>query len=410
MVALVQQRLQLMYEEAKSAGILPPTASRRVVVAAIVQKRGRPSEEGGSRLVETLLVVALATGNKSLHPGHKSDARAGQHIVDSHAEVLARRAFVLYLAGMLAENRQQGTKSIFEGSRIRTGVSFHLYVSTAPCGDARRFLQTHCAGNKHARDVGNSLGHNLDFSNPKLGKLVTKIEDGMTGSPIDSQRIDANRRHSMSCSDKVLKWATYGLQGGLLASKLEEPVKLSSVIIGSNFERGHVERALCCRSAQGCLGLQLLHVPLPGTSSPHKRNNRLSNTSLNWFAGAAETEANHGSAGKQHGGLPSRLCKASMARSISASALLGKPLELEAYVQWKRRLLLTSSAGRDGPQHAATSIHSTSWLHLCQRFQRGGQLPTGGTASNGGDSFQRGGQLPTGGTASNGGDSQMWSM
>eukprot|EP00798_Chlamydomonas_sp_ICE-L_P004969 gene4969-34747_t len=82
MVQLVQEQLQLMYEEASSAGISLPSASRSVVVAAIVQKRGRAP---GSRHADKLSVVAIATGNKSLHPSQKSNACAGQHILDFHA-------------------------------------------------------------------------------------------------------------------------------------------------------------------------------------------------------------------------------------------------------------------------------------------------------------------------------------
>eukprot|EP00798_Chlamydomonas_sp_ICE-L_P005490 gene5490-5557_t len=164
---------------------------------------------------------------------------------------------------MLQARQRQDPESIFEGSRLRNGVVLPPLREHRPLWGCPRFLTTHCAGSKHAREAENSSDHNPDFSNREMGKLVTKIEDGMTGSPTDSQNTDPSRRHSMSCSDKVLKWATHGLQGGLLASKLEEPVKLSSVIIGSNFERHHVERALCCRSSQRCLGLQLLYVPLP---------------------------------------------------------------------------------------------------------------------------------------------------
>eukprot|EP00798_Chlamydomonas_sp_ICE-L_P004968 gene4968-34746_t len=375
MVELVQEQLQRMYEEADSAGISLPSASRSVVVAAIIQKQVRAP---GSQHLDKLSVVAIATGNKSLHSSHQSNTCAGQHILDSHAEVLARRAFVLYLAGMLARSRRKDPESIFKGSRLRNSVSFHLYVSTAPCGDARRF----CNENKHAldsEDSENSSDHKPDFSNPEMGKLVPKIKDRMTGSPTDSQKMsDSSHWHSMTCSDKVLKWATHGLQGGLLASKLEGPVKLSSVIIGSNFERRHVERALCCRSSRCCLGLQLLYVPLPESPT---QDSSFSDTSLNWFAGA-ETETTLGPTGQRHGGVPSRLCKASMARSIASSAQLSKPLKLETYVLWKNRLLRPSSAGVHRHQHAATYMQSaSSWFHLCKEYDFPMSSPTAASTS-----------------------------
>ncbi|XP_065064351.1 tRNA-specific adenosine deaminase 1-like isoform X2 [Rhopilema esculentum] len=37
---------------------------------------------------------------------------------------------------------------------------------------------------------------------------------------------------SMSCSDKIMKWCTLGIQGGLLSNLLESPIYLDSIVIG----------------------------------------------------------------------------------------------------------------------------------------------------------------------------------
>ena len=37
---------------------------------------------------------------------------------------------------------------------------------------------------------------------------------------------------SMSCSDKIMKWCTLGIQGGLLSNLLESPIYLESIVIG----------------------------------------------------------------------------------------------------------------------------------------------------------------------------------
>ena len=72
----------------------------------------------------------------------------GSTVNDSHAEVIARRSlikFFHYHLTILLSGRTD-VKSIFvqkerQGKiQLRDGVKFHLYVSTAPCGDAAIFV------------------------------------------------------------------------------------------------------------------------------------------------------------------------------------------------------------------------------------------------------------------------------
>ena len=73
--------------------------------------------------------------------------RDGSRINDSHAEVIARRAFLRYLY-VHVEKFYDGDhkQSIFEkeskGSRlaVKPGIKFHLYTSKTPCGDAAVFI------------------------------------------------------------------------------------------------------------------------------------------------------------------------------------------------------------------------------------------------------------------------------
>ena len=59
------------------------------------------------------------------------------------------------------------------------------------------------------------------------------------------------RTNSMSCSDKLLKWRTLGLQGGLLSTLLERPVTLSTLVLSSpNFNVEAVKRALSFRGRE----------------------------------------------------------------------------------------------------------------------------------------------------------------
>uniref|UniRef100_A0A7M5XCD4 tRNA-specific adenosine deaminase 1 n=2 Tax=Clytia hemisphaerica TaxID=252671 RepID=A0A7M5XCD4_9CNID len=56
------------------------------------------------------------------------------------------------------------------------------------------------------------------------------------------------RTMSMSCSDKILKWCTLGIQGGLLSNFIHDGIFLSSIILTSpNFDESAFSRALSFR-------------------------------------------------------------------------------------------------------------------------------------------------------------------
>lgn len=112
------------------------------MVAAIVMMKGSTGmgmvsgDVGGE-------VVALGTGTKCINGEYISDA--GLAVNDCHAEVITRRAFNRFLYAQLDLCAKGQTEaSIFEKSSsgkytLKPGISFHLYISTAPCGDARVF-------------------------------------------------------------------------------------------------------------------------------------------------------------------------------------------------------------------------------------------------------------------------------
>jgi hypothetical protein len=99
----------------------------------------------------------------------------GETLNDCHAEVLARRGLVSYLYDQLNIFNSNPSDSIFEspsGSqnlKLKSDVLFHLYVSSAPCGDARIFT------------LNESLASPLKDLHPNRqgrGVLRTKIESG----------------------------------------------------------------------------------------------------------------------------------------------------------------------------------------------------------------------------------------
>ena len=87
----------------------------------------------------TLKVVALGTGSKCL--GRNELSRDGGLVADSHAEVIARRATILYLYGQLKQLLNHEKSDIFDRIKdgkacVRQGTKFHLFTSHTPCGDA----------------------------------------------------------------------------------------------------------------------------------------------------------------------------------------------------------------------------------------------------------------------------------
>ena len=65
---------------------------------------------------------------------------------DCHAEILSRRCLKRYFMDQLLlhckeETAQQSIFSLMPNGmfRLKPGYGIHLYISTAPCGDARLF-------------------------------------------------------------------------------------------------------------------------------------------------------------------------------------------------------------------------------------------------------------------------------
>ncbi|KAK7019764.1 tRNA-specific adenosine deaminase 1 [Halocaridina rubra] len=94
-----------------------------------------------SQSQKPLEVVALGSGSKCIGISHLPSR--GDILHDSHAEVIARRAFVLYLISQI-DSTILGKESIFEQKEnsnfeLIEDVNFHLFISHTPCGDASIF-------------------------------------------------------------------------------------------------------------------------------------------------------------------------------------------------------------------------------------------------------------------------------
>lgn len=117
-----------------------------------------------------LEVVALGTGTKCIH--RRFISYVGLAVNDCHAEVIARRSLVRFLYAHLDLcAKGQGSASVFHSTKsgkysLKPGVSFHLYISTAPCGDARVFSPK------------DGVGDDLHPNRKSRGQARVKIEGG----------------------------------------------------------------------------------------------------------------------------------------------------------------------------------------------------------------------------------------
>ncbi|XP_076826256.1 double-stranded RNA-specific adenosine deaminase [Brachyhypopomus gauderio] len=220
----------------------------RKILATIIMRRGTDSLG---------TVVSLGTGNRCVK-GEELSLK-GDTVNDCHAEIISRRGFIRFLYSELMRHwdSPSGEDSIFESAedqklKIKPDVTFHLYVSTAPCGDGALFDKS-CS---ESAEVPGSA-HTPLFENAKQGKLRTKVENGEGTIPVESSAIvptwdgiqHGERLRTMSCSDKILRWNVLGLQGALLSHFLH-PVYLRSITLGYLYSHGHLTRAVCCRLAR----------------------------------------------------------------------------------------------------------------------------------------------------------------
>ena len=164
-------------------------------------------------------IVCIGSGTGFIN--HQNLVNDGKAVFDCHAEVLARRGLQAYLYKQI-ERASKGMKSLVhevdKKFHLREGVSFHLFVSKPPCGDACIPLRAQVAG-----------------------RLRYRKEDG-EGNVL---KLEANHTHyKVCCSAKIALWNVVGLQGALLAQRLGGPVYLSTIIV-QGAKDGHQEHSIC---------------------------------------------------------------------------------------------------------------------------------------------------------------------
>ena len=184
-----------------------PQYSRRKVLAGIVMTVGDDFSKSQ--------VISVTTGTKCINGEYMSDQ--GLALNDCHAEILSRRCLMKFLYSQL--KLHLGTdpdSSIFElcedgvGFKLKEGYSFHLYISTSPCGDARIFSPHEKGPSEENKNGGVEDKHP---NRRTRGQLRTKIESGEGTIPVKSAPtiqtwdgvMEGERLLTMSCSDKILR-------------------------------------------------------------------------------------------------------------------------------------------------------------------------------------------------------------
>jgi len=292
-----------------------PQHTRRKVIAGIVMSRDDNMQD--------MEVISVSTGTKCVNGEYMSVS--GTALNDCHAEIISRRCLMEFLYTQLEQvaksNGEVSESSVIikteeGGYMVKENIRFHLYINTAPCGDARIF-------SPHEAVQGEE-GDRHPNRNSR-GQLRTKIESGEGTIPVKSSDgvqtwdgvMQGSRLLTMSCSDKLCRWNVLGVQGSLLSYYLH-PVYLHSVVLGSLFHPTHMYRALAGRIQAVLPTLPpryRLHTPRLNllSSAEVRQPGKAPNYSVSWTKGRQEVEVVDAMKGKdQESGKASRLCKVSM--------------------------------------------------------------------------------------------------
>lgn len=179
--------------------------------------------------------------------GHQLMSANGDILNDSHAEVMCRRGFMRYLYSEIALTKS--STSIFTINRetkkfdLKENLSFHFFTTHGPCGDASIFqilpddnatLSDQIPSKKRKLIDESPNASNENFTGAKIIASDFNVPQDLMVQSIGAIRTKPGRGNhtlSMSCSDKMAKWNTVGVQGALLHAIIGRPIYLESITL-----------------------------------------------------------------------------------------------------------------------------------------------------------------------------------
>ena len=275
-------------------------------------KKGKPSARNEWTTLATFLlkveddldIASLATGTSCI--GESKLDPNGYRVSDSHAEILARRAFQVYITRKISEAYTKGVDNskLFcintESGllQLKPGIEVIFMSTQTPCGDCSIFPREDgdVHPQKRRKMMEKELSNTSQSSTPTpKTKVSSDSQGGISHEPDDIHRTGAkcvpgstqdsltdgsnyhvtgslrikpgrgDRTQSLSCSDKLSRWMILGCQGCLPMLLLSKPIYIDHVIVaGCPFNEEAMKRGLINRYEESSIPDSVFsqHVPL----------------------------------------------------------------------------------------------------------------------------------------------------
>lgn len=161
---------------------------------------------------------------------------------------------------------------------LKDCVRVHMYSSSQPCGNAsiKRWAKSsravsygqltasqyplpeeHPHGRFHVTAMEEGQIAVLVKCNHKNENSINNSENhgckkvpafaGEFTCPQGTAHISSGQGNVMTCSDKLARWNTLGLQGALLSHFITKPIYMTTLTLGRKCSIVHAQRAICCR-------------------------------------------------------------------------------------------------------------------------------------------------------------------